>query len=134
MATYSYTRSIAFHETDAAGVVHFSRLLCLVEEAEHAALASLGIPLFTEEIAWPRVQLSVSYPAPIQTGEQAEVSLAIERLGKSSVRWKFSIRSVEKDRIVAEGTMTTVCSHPAGYSRELGEWRESLESLLVSDL
>ena len=134
MATYSYTRSIAFHETDAAGVVHFSRLLCLVEEAEHAALDSLGIPILSEEMAWPRVQLSVNYPAPIQTGEQAEVSLAVKRLGKSSIQWAFSIRSVGKDRIVAEGTMTTVCSHPAGYSRELGEWRVPLESLLVGDL
>ena len=29
------TRQVAFHDTDASGVAHFTRLLCLVEEVEH---------------------------------------------------------------------------------------------------
>ena len=36
------TRQVAFHDTDASGVAHFSRLLCLVEEVEHEYLRSRG--------------------------------------------------------------------------------------------
>lgn len=36
------TRQVAFHDTDASGVAHFSRLLCLVEEVEHEYLSSRG--------------------------------------------------------------------------------------------
>ena len=37
------TRQVAFHDTDASGVAHFSRLLCLVEEVEHEYLRSRGV-------------------------------------------------------------------------------------------
>ena len=32
------TRQVAFHDTDASGVAHFSRLLCLVEEVGTSSL------------------------------------------------------------------------------------------------
>ena len=37
------TRQVAFHDTDASGVAHFTRLLCLVEEVEHEYLRSRGL-------------------------------------------------------------------------------------------
>ena len=40
---FLYTRTIRFHETDAAGVVYFANLLTLCHEAYEAALAEAGL-------------------------------------------------------------------------------------------
>ncbi|WP_128157524.1 hypothetical protein [Akkermansia muciniphila] len=47
------TRQVAFHDTDASGVAHFSRLLCLVEEVEHEYLRSRGWRFFPQTAAGP---------------------------------------------------------------------------------
>ncbi len=47
------TRQVAFHDTDASGVAHFTRLLCLVEEVEHEYLRSQGL-----EVLFPRLRLA----------------------------------------------------------------------------
>ena len=44
-AAFVYTRSIRFHETDAAGVVYFANVLVLCHEAYEASLAAAGIDL-----------------------------------------------------------------------------------------
>ena len=43
------TRQVAFHDTDASGVAHFSRLLCLVEEVEHEYLRSRGVEVLSPD-------------------------------------------------------------------------------------
>jgi acyl-CoA thioesterase FadM len=69
---YLYQRRVAFADTDAAGVVHFSRLLCYVEEAEHALLAELKIPLMGDDKdggGWPRVHIDCNYFAPLRPAD-----------------------------------------------------------------
>ena len=47
------TRQVAFHDTDASGVAHFTRLLCLVEEVEHEYLRSRGLEVLSPIAAGP---------------------------------------------------------------------------------
>ncbi|MEM9980588.1 MAG: acyl-CoA thioesterase, partial [Cyanobacteria bacterium P01_D01_bin.2] len=42
-SSYTYRRTIRFHETDAAGVVYFANVLTLCHEAYEASLAAAGI-------------------------------------------------------------------------------------------
>ena len=134
MPSFLYTRSIPFHETDAAGIVHFSRMLCLVEEAEHAALASLGIPVFSEAGGWPRVKLDVDYQSPLRLGDVAEITVSVQRVGRSSVSWQFVITCGSNPvRSVAKGSMVTVFVGPEGKPQDLGEWRQLLEASFSSD-
>lgn len=44
---YRHLSEVAFADTDASGLAHFSKMLCYVEIAEHAFLASIGIPVFS---------------------------------------------------------------------------------------
>jgi acyl-CoA thioester hydrolase len=64
-----YERKVAFAETDAAGIVHFTHYMCWMEEAEHAFLSRLGIPLFYEDAGvsygWPRVHAESKYMRPM---------------------------------------------------------------------
>ena len=120
-----YRRRVQFADTDAAGVVHFSRLLCYAEEAEHAFLDACGIAVLGDG-GWPRVSVSCDYLAPVRMGDEVEVAVSVEKLGGSSVSWLFSM--TVGDEAVAKGTMKTVRVDAAGKAVELpGVWRELLQ-------
>jgi acyl-CoA thioester hydrolase len=40
---YIHRRRVLFHETDMAGIVHFSNFFKYMEEAEHSFMRSLGL-------------------------------------------------------------------------------------------
>ena len=124
---FLYQRRVAFADTDAAGRVHFSRLLCYVEEAEHTLLAELKIPLM-DGGGWPRVHVDCNYFAPLGPGDQVEVILIPEKVGGSSINWSFNILRDGQD--VAKGSIKTVRVNSEGKPTELlSDWRESLEGV-----
>ena len=119
-----YQRRVQFADTDAAGVVHFSRMLCYAEEAEHDLLGLLGIPLMGNG-GWPRVHVECNYRAPVRLGDTVDIMISALQLGRSSIQWAFSM-SIE-GRCVAEGEMKTVRVDEAGNPVELNAaWRASL--------
>lgn len=119
-----YKRRVSFADTDAAGVVHFSRLLCYAEEAEHDLLEKQGIPLL-EGGGWPRVHVNCDYLAPLGVGDTVEVAIAPEKLGHSSVLWAFSMTA--NGGMVACGNVKTVRVDAAGEPVELEQsWRDAL--------
>jgi len=119
-----YQRSAQFADTDAAGVVHFARILCYAEEAEHDLLASLGIPLLADG-GWPRVKLSCEYMAPVKAGDVVQVTISPDQLGTSSIVWKFLMRC--NGNQVASGEMKTVRVDATGKPSKLDDdWRAAL--------
>ncbi len=93
MTPHHHQGSVAFHETDAAGIVHFSNYFRFAEEAETAALASLGI--FSEHslqrYAFPRVQASAQYSQPLRFAAAYTVQTTLTSIGRSSLHWHFDI-------------------------------------------
>ena len=68
------TRQVAFHDTDASGVAHFTRLLCLVEEVEHEYLRSRGLEVLSAGL-----------------GDWLSIELSLGAVGTSSLEWKFAV-------------------------------------------
>ena len=91
MSSFIYKRRIAFHETDAAGVVYFANFFHLAEEAETHAIASLGTVLTHDGFLYPRVHAEADYTAPLHFFDEVAVHCNIIRIGSSSVDWKFEI-------------------------------------------
>ena len=91
MSAFIYSRRIAFHETDAAGIVYFANYFHLAEEAETHALASLSAPDTFRQFAYPRVHAEADYHAPLHFFEEATVAARLTRIGTSSLHWEFSI-------------------------------------------
>ena len=91
MPAFTYKRRIAFHETDAAGVVYFANFFRLAEEAETHALASLGNIVTRDGYLYPRVHVEADYLAPLRFFDEVSVHACIIRTGSSSMRWKFEI-------------------------------------------
>jgi acyl-CoA thioester hydrolase len=110
MYNYTHTCQTRFADSDAAGVIHFTRLLCYVEEAEHAALASLGLPIILsahDALHWPRVTVNAEYLGPVYPLQDITVKLSLEKVGGTSLVWGWEI--LTSTSCAARGSLKTVC-------------------------
>jgi len=94
MPAFLHQGRVAFHETDAAGIVHFSNFLRLCEEAETHALASIGF-LPSDAFLYPRVHVEADYRRPLRFWETYRIRAALTRIGRTSLHWHFSVESEE---------------------------------------
>ena len=82
------SRTVRFSDTDAAGVMHFHRLLGWCHEAYEESLERFGIPaaeIFPTpeqqpETALPIVHCSADFRRPLVCGDQLSISLTPQRL------------------------------------------------------
>ncbi len=111
---FKILRTIEFHETDAAGFVHFSRFFNYMEEAEHAFLQSLDIPVYEKEqsgwVGWPRVSASCNYHSPLQFQDNFEVGVQVIEIGNKTVRYGIRFMKIEKEgrTEAATGEITSI--------------------------
>ena len=117
-AIFFHRRPVRFRETDMAGLVHFTAVLGLVEEAWHEWLAAAGIAAHpsvaavgTDALGWPVVSITGDFRASLRFGQIAEVRLEITRTGKSSLTLAFQI--APPGGAGASGTVTFVCAEQA---------------------
>jgi YbgC/YbaW family acyl-CoA thioester hydrolase len=110
-AAHIHRRRVEFADTDAAGVAHFSRLLAMVEEAEHGFFRERGIPILTAESAWPVVKTEVDFCGACRFGEEIEIRLRDFQPGKSSLAYAFE--AAIAGRKVFSGKMTKCHISPA---------------------
>jgi YbgC/YbaW family acyl-CoA thioester hydrolase len=129
-APFRFSRTVSFGDTDMAGMVHFSRLMDYVEEAEHALFLQAGIPVIGSGSLWPRVRVEADFLSPAAFGDTVTVELGLGRVGKSSIRFDFQI--LRQEAPVCKGTWVICHSlrnerggiDPAPVPRE---WVELLE-------
>lgn len=93
MTPFVYTRRVAFHETDAAGIVHFANFFKFAAEAETRALDSLGVLVFPAPYYWPRVHVEADYRRPLHFNDELKITAALTRIGRSSLHWVYEIVS-----------------------------------------
>ena len=103
-------RRVEFRDTDAAGIVHFSAFFFWMESAEHELLRAAGVPVVERnaagvEASWPRVSASCDYVAAARFGEEVEIAVTVEAIGRTSVTYGFAFshgsEPVARGRIVA---------------------------------
>ena len=108
-ARFSYARRVQFHETDLAGLVHFSWYLRYMEEAEHALWRSVGMSIAAKdsEVGFPRVSVACDYKAPLHFEDEFEVEIRVEAIGRRSINYLCTI--LRDGQVVAVGSMTSAC-------------------------
>jgi len=92
-------RTVRFGDTDAAGVMHFSRLLCWCHEAYEESLERFGLPAGSifpglgqaPEVALPIVHCHADYLRPLVCGDPLAIQLEPLRLdpGCFELRYRF---------------------------------------------
>ncbi len=110
--TFSTTHRVQFHETDMAGIVHFSNFYRYMEEAEHAYLRSLGLSVSMTRpdgtvMGWPRVRASCVFEAPAYFEEVIEIRLTVSRMGVKSLT--YDVEFYRDDTRLAHGVLKTAC-------------------------
>jgi len=111
---YTQRRTIAFHETDLAGMAHFSNFFRWMEEAEHAYLRSLGLKPVEQSgdtlQGWPRARAKCEYHVPVRYADEVEVALSLREIKVRALRWQFRFTLVGREEpvLAASGELTTV--------------------------
>ena len=96
---FTYQRLVEFADTDLAGIMHFSNFFRFVECAEHAFFRSLGFRVHTANGSahqgWPRLEVTCKYLKPARFEQTLEISLRVEEIRTSSLRYSFWIFGAE---------------------------------------
>ena len=114
-AAFTTRRRVEFRDTDAAGIAHFSAFFPWMESAEHELLRSIGVALIERlpensqgdaQLSWPRVSASCDYAGAVRFGDELDVAVSVEALGRTSVTYGFHFTHAGRD--VARGRMVAV--------------------------
>lgn len=111
MAVFRVDRRVEFHETDMAGIVHFSNFFRYMEFAEVAFLRSLGLNVKLEiegmQLGFPRVAAACDYLKPARFEDVLEIAVTVDRLGTKSVT--YAMEFTRGTEVIARGKVTSVC-------------------------
>jgi len=111
-------KRVAFHETDMAGIAHFSNFFRWMEETEHRFLKEIGCPPVVQEgeryWGWPRIKASCDFRAPLRFDDAFECHLFVKEIKLRSVVYFFRLMRVDPDgsrQQAARGEITSVYAH-----------------------
>jgi YbgC/YbaW family acyl-CoA thioester hydrolase len=110
---FEYQRRVEFHETDLAGIVHFSNFYRYMETAEHEFMRSLGHSIHQQmgeaEIGWPRVSATCDFRKPARNDDVLIIRLSIKEIRTRSVRYGFQFFIDVEEPPIATGSIAAVC-------------------------
>jgi YbgC/YbaW family acyl-CoA thioester hydrolase len=109
LSEHRLTRRVQFHETDAAGLVHFSVFFRYMEEAEHALWRAAGLSIHPPgtEVGFPRRATSFEFFRALRFEDEFEVRITVASMDRSTIRYRCLIAR-GPDRI-ARGDLTITC-------------------------
>jgi len=108
-SAYTLTRRVLFHETDMAGVVHFSCFFRYMEEAEHALWREAGLSIARRghELGWPRVAASFEFRRPLYFEDEFQARVRITAMTNRTIQYACAL--TKAGETVATGSMTIAC-------------------------
>ena len=107
---FCHNRVVRFGECDPAGVAYYPEFFNWFHQAMEACFEEyLEVPYaqMIQTIGLPAVQTSAEFRTPIPVGTTIDVEVCIERLGRSSIEWRFNIWI--EGSVAAVGRVKTVC-------------------------
>jgi len=134
-------RRVEFHDTDAAGIMHFASFFVLMEQAEHEFLRHLGLTVFMKgeegTFSWPRVAVRCDYTGAVRFEDELDIDVTLSRLGSKSITYRF--RMLRGEDAIATGEFTAVfCKLVAGQKPQSlvipAEIRAKLEPYLEQQI
>lgn len=119
---FSYSRTVRFADTDAAGVVYFANYLSLCHEAYEESLAASGIDLaafFRDTgVVVPIAKSESEYLRPLRPGDKLRITLAARRLSDNSFETRYEIHKLGRpEKLAARVRMEHVATSPAKRER-----------------
>jgi YbgC/YbaW family acyl-CoA thioester hydrolase len=129
---------VAFSQTDAAGLIHFSSYFIFMEAAEAALFRDLGLKLLQSEgqetRGFPRVDCQCRFRRPVYFDEVVRTELSIESIAAGRIQYQFVFFNEAGERC-ATGSMSTASARrtregglaaaplPEDVQRKLEAWK-----------
>ncbi|MEG4091095.1 thioesterase family protein [Microcoleus sp. Pol12B4] len=134
---FTYTRTVHFQDTDAAGVVYFANVLAMCHEAYEASLAASGINLkaffSNPEVAFPIIHASVDFYRPMFAGDRLTIQLTPKQVAGDEFEIVYQVFSGEvAGRSAAKALTKHVCINAVSRTRkqlseDLMQWMRKFE-------
>jgi 1,4-dihydroxy-2-naphthoyl-CoA hydrolase len=129
--SFTYTRTIYFQDTDAAGVVYFANVLAICHEAyeESLAASSINLKLFfsSQDVAIPIVHASIDFIKPLFCGDKILIYLSPKYLTEHSFEIGYNVILDQTEKLLATAITKHVCIDKLSRSRkelpgEITQW------------
>ena len=131
---FRHRRTVRFGDVDPAGMVYYPRLLHYLHvamEAFFAEVLGLGYAELIRDhgLGLPTVRIEAEFHRPLRFGDEIEIEVGIESLGRTSIVWTYRIyRSPETDPAAEARLVTVNMDLQAQEKREIPDWlRQALE-------
>ncbi len=119
---FTYSRTIRFQDTDAAGVVYFANALAMCHEAYEESLAASGINLKlffgSQKVAIPIVHASVDFFHPMFCGDRINIYLTCKQLTREKFEIAYQIVMIDSQHLAAKAISRHVCIDPILRNRK----------------
>ena len=126
---------VRFGDLDEAGIVYYPRLVNYFHVAMEEFFGSaLGIdyPTFLTQhrLGLPAARLEVDFRQPLRYGDHLEIEVGIERIGTTSIVWRYRIFRPDSDSPATTARVVTVNVDMDSFAkRPLPDWlRHKLET------
>ena len=125
--------TVRFHHVDSAGILYFSRVFELCHEVLEELLQAAGFPLNdvlrAHDWLMPIVHASSEYRKPMRLGEKIRVGVLIDRVGDSSLSFKYRLMGEDGDLRAEVSLVHVVLNADTFQSRAVpAEFLEALRS------
>jgi acyl-CoA thioester hydrolase len=109
LSEHRLARRVQFHETDAAGIVHFSTFFRYMEEGEHALWRAAGLSIHPQdtEVGWPRLSASFEYHRPLRFEDEFEIRMQVTAVERSTIAYRCLLARGGED--IATGQLKIIC-------------------------
>ena len=112
-APYRAHLEVQFGDIDQARIVYYPRFIHyfhVAMEQFFRDVVGLDYPRVMSEhrLGHPTVHLEVDFEIPLRYGDFVEIEVAIERLGTTSVDWRYTVFTRGREAAHAIGRVTTV--------------------------
>ncbi|RFP61326.1 MAG: acyl-CoA thioesterase [Limnothrix sp. CACIAM 69d] len=136
---FTYHRTVRFGETDAAGVMYFSRLLEWAHEVYETSLMASGVNakhFFSRSQPWvmPIVETGAKFFQPMSCGDRLEIVMRVYAIQESEFRceYEFFFEGSQRDFHTAQAFTRHVCIDQETRKRrvippELAVWLKLFE-------
>lgn len=118
---FTYTRTVRFQDTDAAGVVYFANVLAMCHEAYEDSLATSGINLkeffSNPDVAIPIVHATGDFFRPMFCGDRVIIHLIPKYLSSDKFEITYEIVAATGQR-VAKAITRHVCINAISRTRQ----------------
>ena len=92
--TFKTTIVVRFGDLDPAGIAYYPNLVNYLHEAfEDFFAGQIGKPypeVFRDGIGFPTVKVEMEFLSPVHYGDQVDVDVTVERLGRTSVQMGYA--------------------------------------------